>query len=179
MAENITAQFWYDGQKEALTSKLNKHKFIWVKTNINDGALNPIMLTFKLPKTGKPFPNALSLVINPCDRAKNLLKLVYNKPNGTKSDFGVCTKGIAYSDDISVQLIEWIEMLAILGVDKTYLYTYSTHPNVTKTFNYYQQSGKAEVTKLTVPDGLPNQFGLQKTHYIDIGKINGAMRKSL
>jgi hypothetical protein len=35
-------------------------------------------------------------------------------------------------DDLSVRLVEWIELLNTLGADKIFLYNLEVHPNVTK-----------------------------------------------
>jgi len=50
--------------------------------------------------------------------------VIYNRPpDDQKKGFAVCVKGLDFLyDDLSVRLIEWIEMLNILGADKIYFY---------------------------------------------------------
>ena len=36
------------------------------------------------------------------------------------------------TEDLSVRMVEWIEVLRALGADKIFLYNYEVHPNVTK-----------------------------------------------
>lgn len=63
----------------------------------------------------------MSVVERQCDLATNNLRVTYNrlKEGESKKKFAVCVKGLDFpSDDISVRLVEWIEMLNILGADK-------------------------------------------------------------
>ena len=47
--------------------------------------------------------------------------------------FGVCVKALDFpNDDLSPRLVEWIELVTILGADKIYMYLHDVHPNVFK-----------------------------------------------
>jgi len=63
-------------------------------------------------------------VENPCDFATSNLRVVYDLPvNGTIEKFAVCVKGLDYPyDDVSFKLVEWIELLSVLGNDKIFFY---------------------------------------------------------
>merc|ERR1712013_3235 len=54
-------------------------------------------------------------------------------------------------DDLSVRLIEWIELLTTLGADKIFLYNLEVHPNVTKVLEHYTAQGKVDVTPISLP----------------------------
>ena len=71
---------------------------------------------------------------HPCNTATNILKLVYNNNNtGQKKQFGVCVKGLDFpGQDISHRLVEWIEILLVLGADNIFFYLFSAHENVEK-----------------------------------------------
>lgn len=87
--------------------------------------------------------------------ATNNLRVIYNKlPEGqkTKKEFAVCVKGLDFpTDDLSVRLIEWIELLHVLGADKIFLYNLEIHPNVTKVLNHYQDKGYVDLTPISLP----------------------------
>jgi len=58
-------------------------------------------------------------------------------------------------------LVEWIELLGILGADKVFFYELQVHPNISKVLQYYQMLDRVDVTPLTLPGGQPNVPGFQ------------------
>lgn len=70
----------------------------------------------------KHIPVAVSIVEHRCDKATNVLRVVFNK-KGTKRNFAICVKGMDFpQEDKSVRLIEWLELLRILGAEKIFIY---------------------------------------------------------
>ncbi|KAH8289253.1 uncharacterized protein [Drosophila kikkawai] len=159
-------QFWFDGQKEPFIVKTFEYKYIWYNKwgNYKQGIYQPYLIACQIPK---PFhgvvPSSVSMVEKECDTATNNLRVIYNRPpDDQKKGFAVCVKGLDFLyDDLSVRLIEWIEMLNILGADKIYFYNLQVHPNITKVLNHYEQEGKVQVIPLTLPGGQPNVPGFQ------------------
>lgn len=99
----------------------------------------------------------MSLVVKPCDTATNNIKIGYHPPE-TKKDFAVCVKGLDFPyKDISVRLVEWIELLLILGAEKIYFYNLQVHPRVEKTLKYLQSQGKVDFSPFNLPGHYPNQ----------------------
>ena len=95
----------------------------------------PYLLTCPLPKLLKHLiPTHVSLVEKRCDKAKNHLKVTFNKAERkSKKGFGVCVKGIVLpKTDIAIRLAEWIELISILGADKIFLYVVEIIPQVQK-----------------------------------------------
>jgi hypothetical protein len=103
-------------------------------------------------------PLAVSVVENRCDDATNLLKVIYSAANEVKKNrFAVCVKGMYFPhEDLSARMIEWVELLTILGAEKIFLYEFHVHPNVTKVLQYYVEEGKVDLTPLTLPSRLPS-----------------------
>ena len=69
-------------------------------------------------------PASVSVVEKECDSATNNLQVTYNPLNdgARKKKFAVCVKALDFPDvDLSVRLVEWMEMLNILGADKVLL----------------------------------------------------------
>ena len=151
-------QLWFNGTREPVISKVLEYKYIWYRKwgNYKPGIFQPYMLACQLPKTHwDKVPLSVSIVENVCDTATNNLRVIYNKlPEGQKAkkEFAVCVKGLDFpTDDLSVRLIEWIELLHVLGADKIFLYNLEIHPNVTKVLNYYQDKGYVDLTPISLP----------------------------
>ena len=113
-----------------------EYKYIWYKKwgNYKPGIFQPYLLACQLPKTHwKKAPISVSIVERICDKATNNLRVIYNPPKGPKKHFAVCVKGLDFADDdLSVRLIEWIELLSVLGADKIFFYELEVHPNIKK-----------------------------------------------
>ena len=106
-------------------------------------------------------PESVSLVEKKCDHARNNLRIFHDvsvTEAERKNRFGVCVKGLdLLHDDKSTRLIEWIELLNILGADKIFFYEFTVHENVKKVLDYYSNKGIVHVTPLTLPGALPNE----------------------
>lgn len=150
-------QLWYDGENEPRIVETLEYKYIWYPKwgNYKQGIYQPYVIACRVPPLGKP-PSSVSLVEKRCDTATNHLRVIYNKPE-RKKDFAVCVKGLDFlHEDLSVRLVEWIELISLLGADKIYFYELQVHPNVTKVLQHYQRLGMVHVTPLTLPGGQPN-----------------------
>ncbi|XP_043486161.1 LOW QUALITY PROTEIN: uncharacterized protein LOC122513754 [Polistes fuscatus] len=153
-------QMWFDGEKSPVVVEYLEYKYIWYPKwgNYKQGIYQPYVIACKIPQSHwtKGPPASISMVEKPCDTATNNLRVIYNKPE-RKKDFAVCVKGLDFlHEDLSVRLVEWIELITLLGADKIFFYELQVHPNITKVLNYYQRLGKVHVTPLTLPGGQPN-----------------------
>ena len=112
-----------------------EYKYIWrsIWGNYKQRVFQPYLLTCQVPKSqhGK-VPASVSVVEKPCQAANNNLRVLFDKPV-EKQGFAVCVKGLDFlHQDLSVRLIEWIELLGALGASKIFLYEFAVHPNMTK-----------------------------------------------
>lgn len=152
-------QIWYDGKKNPLIVKTFEYKYIWYKKwgNYKNGIYQPYLIACPIPESYRNLvPSSVSLVENPCDNTTNNLRVIYDKP-AEKKDFAVCVKGLDFlHEDLSVRLVEWIELLGLLGADKIYFYELQVHPNITKILNYYEKTGQISVTPISLAGGQPN-----------------------
>ncbi|XP_078039293.1 uncharacterized protein LOC144471282 [Augochlora pura] len=153
-------QLWYDGEREPRVVETLEYKYIWYPKwgNYKQGIYQPYVIACKVPQSHwlKGPPASVSMVEKPCDTPSNNLRVIYNKPE-RKKDFAVCVKGLDFlHEDLSVRLVEWIELITLLGADKIFFYQLQVHPNVTKVLDHYQKLGKVHVTPLTLPGGQPN-----------------------
>ncbi|XP_064080897.1 uncharacterized protein LOC135197752 isoform X1 [Macrobrachium nipponense] len=173
----LFCQLWFEEHKEPAFAPIYEHRYLWNPAMglYYNGVLQPYMLACQVPADFKhDVPQAVSVVERPCDMAKTNLKVFNNLPqSGHKEDFAVCVKGISLPFvDFSVRLVEWLELLFILGVNKVIFYDYDMHPNISKVLRYYEKQGRVEVIKLPLTGGQPNAFGLLNKYlsFISYGK---------
>ncbi|CAL8105281.1 unnamed protein product [Orchesella dallaii] len=163
-------QIWFEKEKEPQFAKVLEYKYIWFSKwgNYRQGVFQPYLLACQIPKHhhGK-VPKSVSVVEKPCHAANNNMRVQFDKPP-KKKGFAVCVKGLDFlHEDLSVRLVEWIELLGILGADKIFFYELAVHPNITKVLRYYQTTGQVDVTPLTLPGGQPND---PRIRHIYLGK---------
>ena len=101
-----------------------------------------VIINCPVPKfVGDLVPKAVSIInLNYCpEKVENSLRVIYEKPKGEQKEFAVCHKALRFSAiDLSLRLIEWIEMQRILGVDMIQIHSLGVHPYMEKTLKYYQ-----------------------------------------
>eukprot|EP00095_Tigriopus_kingsejongensis_P007169 snap_masked-scaffold211_size255937-processed-gene-1.13 protein:Tk07169 transcript:snap_masked-scaffold211_size255937-processed-gene-1.13-mRNA-1 annotation:"PREDICTED: uncharacterized protein LOC103506484" len=176
-------QIWFSGSKEPAIAKILEYKYIWFNKwgNYKNGIFQPYMLACQIPSSHwKEVPVSVSVVENVCDKATNNLRVIYNQlePGEKKKQFAVCVKGLDFpTDDLSVRLIEWIELLNTLGADKIFLYNLEVHPNVTKVLEHYVKEGKVDLTPISLPGYQPNMQILQ--HLYLKSKLNNKRQNEL
>ena len=154
-------QLWFDELNEPIFSKIWEYKFIWEKSygNYKNGLFQPYMISCRIPFDYRNLvPKSVSVVEKPCDMATTNLRVINNRPeDGIKHDFAVCVKGLdILNQDLSVRLVEWLELLYKLGAHKVFVYELAIHPNVSKVLKYYESLDKVELTKITLPGEQPN-----------------------
>jgi len=84
------------------------------------------------------------------------------EPNSEKT-FGVCVKGLdLLKEGQSVsRLIEWIELIIILGARKIFFYEFLVHENIKRVLDYYEAKGIVQVTPTSLPGDFPNEPSLR------------------
>ena len=170
---------WFEGEKQPVIVQVNEYKYMWVSKwgNYKQGILQPYLISCRIPQGYKHrIPLSVSLVESPCNTATNNLRVTYENP-GAKKDFAVCVKGLDFLDDWSIRMVEWLELLKLLGADKVFMYDLETHPNITKVLKYYQSTGFVDVRPITLPGGQPNIKGL--LHMYLKSKVNNKRQNEL
>ncbi|XP_063368866.1 uncharacterized protein LOC134657226 [Cydia amplana] len=159
-------QLWFEERPDPVVVRVLEYKYVWNSKwgNYRDGVLQPYLLACVLPADVRALrPAAVSLVEKPCDRATNCLRVHFDEPpDRAQKEFAVCVKGLDFQhEDLSVRLVEWIELVRLLGADKVFFYELQVHPNISKVLAYYRARGIVESTPITLPGGQPNLPGLQ------------------
>ncbi|XP_054709019.1 uncharacterized protein LOC129218721 [Uloborus diversus] len=163
-------QFWFDGlSKETILEtgmyQRVSYTYMWFSKwgNHKDGILQPFIMSCKIPAAinDSAVPVSVSLVSKLCEKPTNNLKVNHKVPQ-KREDFAVCVKGLDFLyEDISVRLVEWIELLNILGAQKIFFHEIEVHPNISKVLSYYAKRGLVEVTPITLPGPQPNLPGFR------------------
>lgn len=72
--------------------------------------------------------------------------------------FAVCIKWLDFYDhDVSLRIIEWIEMIKILGGGHVFMSQLHVHKNISKVLDHYFSTGFITVTNFTLPGNQPNK----------------------
>ena len=116
-----------------------------IHENYPDQVYKPITISCRIPQEVESMvPRAVSLTTtSDCPKkVHNSLRVIYEKPNKTRESFAVCHKSLRYPviPDFNIRLIEWLELLRILGVSKVFLYSLDIHKNVKRVLEYYQKT---------------------------------------
>lgn len=152
-------QLWFHGFSGPIVSKVYEYTLMWSEDwGLNDVGLQPYLVSCRNPLANLGLiPSAVSLVVRDCEIASNYLQVIYNPPEmGKVKPVGVCVRLNDFTEDRTVAIVEWIEILQLLGVDKVFVYAINVDPKMMKAFEFFETAGKVKVEKLTFPEGLQN-----------------------
>jgi hypothetical protein len=152
-------QLWYEDEGEAVLSEVIEYRALWPSYwGQNKKGATPFLVSCKNPK-GK-VPKFVSLVEGECGKANNVMEVKNKRPTRDQRKlFVVSVKGVDFDDDVSILLIEWCEILKLLGVDKVEVFIVRAHANVVRVLQYYQNEGFVTIKFLKYPRDLPNERG--------------------
>ncbi|XP_068084146.1 uncharacterized protein [Anabrus simplex] len=155
----LFCQVWYDGHLlviEALRTD------IWVShwdKRASEDVYNSVLLSCPIPPEfsgSVNIPQSVSVVLHPCEKSDVFLHINFHKAR--RRNFALCVKGMNFLDqDISVRLVEWIELNKLLGAEHFFIYVYSVHPNIQRVLNYYYGQGSVTTIPITLPGQQPNE----------------------
>ena len=84
-----------------------------------------------------------------------------------------------------IRLIEWVEMLHILGVKQIYIYDYGNHANNTKVLSYYEKRKMMDVRRISLPgkrhdDPIQNhKFMMERKRRLVEGGIEAYLHETI
>jgi len=165
---NLTSkcQIWFPDLNEPIISQLGfNHAYYGLKNNLPTSAL----MSCVIPVTHQnKIPTSISIVEDKCERARNHLKVTFEKKSSETLDnkVAICVKGHTFPEsDMSIRLVEWIEVMKAFGAYPV-LYYFHMHPNIIKVLDYYSNVGTIDAYSMTVPDSDFNLPYLQTQHLI-------------
>ncbi|XP_037784930.1 uncharacterized protein LOC119580847 [Penaeus monodon] len=108
-----------------------------------------------------------------------------NKESSPVWNAAVCGPALSYyHEDVSIQLVEWLELLRALGFARVFLYETDVHPNIEKVLRYYEARGFVGLVRFAYPEPYvnepsirrlwflvekPKRFAMQNVYYTDCG----------
>ncbi|EDW57370.1 uncharacterized protein [Drosophila virilis] len=185
-------QLWYKNRVEPIVVSVTDHRLIWFWGG-GPPQVFPTLLSCPLPKKNgtnvEEVPEMVSLVTERCEKARNLLRVVYERdvsntdilPTASPKEqdqkdnpkpnkplrFMVCVKAMDFLYvDMSSRLIEWLELMRLLGAGKVVFYDAQMHPNMTRVINDYIENSPdfVELRPLSMSRGVPHT-GRHFHHY--------------
>ncbi|KAL7012489.1 hypothetical protein ACKWTF_014881 [Chironomus riparius] len=150
-------QFWYENVNEPLVAEIYEYRYIWNrKWGWNKKGASPYLISCEVPLSVPP--SHVSLVERRCGSANNLMKVKNKRPKRNKKEaFIVSVKRFEFTDDISLQIIEWSEILKILGVNKVEFFVHFCHSNVLNVLKFYESEGFMNIKFIKYPSDFQNE----------------------
>ncbi|XP_041979467.1 uncharacterized protein LOC121733316 [Aricia agestis] len=101
----------------------------------------PVLLSCPLTEN-LTVPSVVSVVKEPCDDPTNAFNLSpITDSKEYKRTFTICVKDMYFRNDISRNLVEWIETNKLLGVDKIDIYIDAVHEINERILEHYRRKG--------------------------------------
>jgi len=172
--EPIQCHFWYKNASVPIISPSTQYKLIWVRLwgGWREDQLQPYLITCPIPPEAKEkgAPQAVGLTAEPCDHVRVMLRVRDEQlvEGQSKERFAICVKGMSFPKaDLSLRLVEWLEVLRAVGINKVFLYELGVHPNVSRVLRYYVEDGFVDLTKLHLPGPQSNEAHFQYLYLKD------------
>ncbi|KAJ6219222.1 hypothetical protein RDWZM_005034 [Blomia tropicalis] len=168
---------WFDNLLDPVLSTVEEVYTIWPEYwnfGLRDGLYGAEIFTCSIPKQySNQIPQVISLqTTDNCRKIGynpgNVLRVIYNLPKKRfkKQSIGICVQAFRFSTyDVSVRLVEWLEMVKILGADQVYFYVYGATENMMKVLRHYKKEGFVNWRQLTLPGEQVNVPSLYNYYY--------------
>lgn len=155
---NVFCQMRFEGIEETIVTASYEMKLMWLDNwPINSDGYAPYLISCTNPLVSfNLVPHEVSLAGGPCDAATNNLQIIRNYPESDKKgQIAICVKALNFQDDITMKLVEWMEVIKLLGADKVFFYVVSVHENVMKALRFYEKLRNVKLEFIGTPEGLP------------------------
>ncbi|XP_059473487.1 uncharacterized protein LOC132195484 [Neocloeon triangulifer] len=154
---------WFVNETKPFISKMYEYQYMWrSEWGFWQEPLQPYLMSCKVPpELGNRVPESVTVVEDICPTGTNNLRVIYNTPpSGRKKDFAVCVKGLNFYNwpDIAVRLVEWLELLRILGVEKVIIYQLTVDPKIETVLKYYEKLNNSKFEVDVEHTTLPGEF---------------------
>ena len=158
---------WFDGQRAPVVGSVSDITNAWEVYYMQPDAYGPQIITCDIPKEFETkVPQAVSLQPQG-DCAKmpkkpdNILRVLkIDRPEAYRNhSIGVCVQALRFANyEFSVRLVEWLEMMRMMAVDKVYMYKFETTKTMDAVLEHYRdevcQLITLSVDSLTVCEGI-------------------------
>ncbi|XP_047991455.1 uncharacterized protein LOC125230361 [Leguminivora glycinivorella] len=112
-------------------------------------------------------PSTVSIVTQPCDDPTNAFALKsYSRDMNYKRTFTICVKDMKFENDVSQNLVEWIETNKILGVDMIDMYIDSITKECENILFYYRDLGYVRLFQVPIKHKLERSLWQRRRDHI-------------
>lgn len=172
---------WFDHQKAPIIVPVSDIFNIWPEFYVHPNEFGPQLITCDIPKeySAGLIPQAVSLQTSGnCGKLPKeptnilrVLRFTRNPKHHPKRSIAVCVQALRFSNvEFSVRLVEWLEMIRLLGTDQVYLYAFETTESMAKVLKFYQKEGFVQTPPLSLPGEQANIRRLYATVHNGLGE---------
>ncbi|XP_022698758.1 uncharacterized protein LOC111265956 isoform X1 [Varroa jacobsoni] len=155
------------GEQTTARATLDK---VWIDSWDNathKDLLTPYIISCHIGADLQEQPSGVSILTDPCECPSNNLRLRRQMPP-PRRDFMVCVKGLFFSRDKSRELMQWLEMLYLLGAKHIHMYNYLLHKKTKKMLKFYQRYRNLTLQKISLPPReYPQGMGFLKNFLVN------------
>lgn len=110
-------------------------------------------------------PDAVSIVEHPDDiKPSNILPIRIKAMKKHMHNFSVCLAPIQQNYENTEELIEWLEIVRLLGATKVFIYVQNATNDVVSVLKFYQANGLVTLLRWSLPSIYCNQ-AMKQLHY--------------
>ncbi|XP_049873461.1 uncharacterized protein LOC126372006 [Pectinophora gossypiella] len=111
----------------------------------------PLLLSCPLTEP-LSFPSIVSVVTEPCDDPTNAFSIQPSQHKQFKRNFTICVKDMNFNKDISQNIIEWIEINKLLGVEMIDMYIDNIRKESENVLLHYRNKGNIRLFHVPIND---------------------------
>ncbi|GBN13461.1 hypothetical protein AVEN_171520-1 [Araneus ventricosus] len=111
----------------------------------------PLLVSCSINEHSKSI--AVSVITEPCQEPTNVFwfNSTHSNTKQTK-DFAICLKPLNFQNDISLRLLEWLELQILLGASNITTYMYHLNQRTFEILRIYEASGRISIINHTLPE---------------------------
>lgn len=142
---------WFEKQRNPVLSNITEIYNVWPlnwRYAAQPGIYGPQIVTCAIPQEyATQVPQAITVQdIGDCSQMQkspsNVVKVINNtpEPGFHKPSIGICVQAFRFATrDVSVRLVEWLEMVKLMGGDKVYFYVFGAIESMRKVLRHYER----------------------------------------
>ncbi|XP_066258482.1 uncharacterized protein [Euwallacea similis] len=109
-------------------------------TNDNNTYYNPNLLSCKLPEfENNIIPVAVTFSLRPCHISAKDFHQILKKEGTRQTNFTLCVKPLNFKKDISLHMVQWIEMCRVLGAQFFHIFLQRVTKKTRRVLNWYKK----------------------------------------
>lgn len=123
-------------------------------------------------------PDEVSVVDMTTQRSSDVISVRKITKQGVQHFFNACVSPLHSEFNDTAQLIEWVELNKILGVEKFIFYLNSVSKNVLRVLKFYESKGDVSLMPWTLPRFLGDTSNNYLHYYGQLAALNDCLYRS-